>query len=221
MRAIKLFLTFIWFSAILYALYVGLWPDLGRVFDAIKSGSGGRLRWDIILQRSAERIAHEPLAVLGLVSAVALSVTATLFVIYTLHHQKRMAQTAESRSVSYLVTLGREDMVPVMEMREFWLGIREGLYQRGIGGWWNKMLGTPPYIVWCDLGQLGTPHQAAVYLRVVGDRRTRAAVADALSHLHPSAQVTPLHYPTLPMTAANTRHVWLGLARKSEHQIRT
>jgi single stranded DNA-binding protein len=221
MRTLKILLTLIWVAAGAALIWVGIGPYLGALATAISGGAGDRINWGHLAALAWGRLLATPWALALMLTALLANALFICFVRYALRRQRAAASAAERNSTTYLVTLGRDDMVPVMQMREFWLGVRDGLMRQGIAGWLDRMYSRTPYLAWCDLGQVNTPHQSAVYLRVVGDPRHRRAVAEALAGLHPSAQVQEVAYPTIAMNAANTTHVWLKLARPSEHQIRT
>jgi len=150
--------------------------------------------------------------------------------LWMLHLQERNGRSLERAATSYLITLGVEDKVDVMEMREFWLGIRDGLRvdRRSLFpfvGWWQRVTGNAPYLVWCDLAVTDTAFISAVYLRVAGSKKIRSelpqAIQKALEGICGTAQITPIAYPATGLKGQYTRYATLKLRRNSRHPIRT
>ena len=153
----------------------------------------------------------------------------TLLVVFVLllhkslgYVQRRNGAKLERTAPTYLVTLDRAEKTDIMQMREFWLGVRDGLS----GTFWQRIIGTAPYLVWCDLATPEDQHVSAVYIRVVGNPKVQSelplAIEKNLRGLNPTAQVKRIAYPLAGYAkGSSTAYAWLRLRRNHRHPIRT
>ncbi len=205
-----------WLLACGYLLWVGYGPELaGLLHMGMQPPPGGKGLRARGLALAWSRLAADPRPLAGAGATALLTFAIIALFIWSGYKQRESARTAERRAVTYLVTLAREEQVATIQMREFWLGVRQGL----TASFWQRLTGRAPYVVWCDNASAGARHQAATYVRVVGDSRARNAVLKALQGLNSSVQVQEVAYPRPPKAAV--RFIRLRLARPSIHPIRT
>lgn len=220
MHILKTIRLFIWLGALAAIIWVGLSPYFPALWSAATQGQFGRVDWGLLTKLAISQIAARTWAVAILCAAPLSNILLIIFTRYALRRQRAAHALAERNCTTYQVTLGREDMVPIPQMRDFWFWARGGLGGWGFSGWLRRITGGSPYMAWCDLSQFDQRYQSAVYIRVVGSPQVRHAMESEL-HIHPSIQTAVVEYPTVNMNTDNTRHIWLRLAYDSAHQIRT